>query len=68
MSTDESPQPNLAKVRIGLAMITVVVVAAIVLVFVVEAAAGKAVMFAIATLGVVRAYLLMRDLRREQSG
>ena len=36
--------------------------------FVVEAPAGKALMFAIAVTAFVRAFLLSRSLRREQHG
>ena len=55
------------KVRIGLALIGVVILVALVMVAVVEAPAGKALMFAIAMTALVRAYLLYRDLRREQA-
>ncbi len=64
---DETPQErSVAKVRIGLALIGVVILVALVMVAVVEAPAGKALMFAIALTAMVRAYLLYRDLRREQ--
>ena len=52
--------------RIGLALIGVVILVALVMIAVIEAPAGKAVMFAIALTAFVRAYLLYRDLRREQ--
>jgi len=64
---DETPQEiSVAKVRIGLALIGVVILVALVMVAVVEAPAGKALMFAIALTAVVRAYMLYRSLRREQ--
>jgi hypothetical protein len=65
---DETPQErSVVKVRIGLALIGVVILVALVMVAVVEAPAGKALMFAIALTAMVRAYLLYRDLRREQA-
>jgi hypothetical protein len=64
---DETPQElSVAKVRIGLALIGVVILVALVMLVVVEAPAGKAVMFAIALTAMVRAYMLYRSLRREQ--
>jgi hypothetical protein len=65
---DESGQPDIAKVRIGLAIVTVVVIIAVVLVFAIDSAAGKAIMFAVAVTAVVRAYMLTRSLRRDQRG
>ena len=64
--SDAHPDPQLdrRKVRIGLAMISVVVAAAIVLLFVIDDPFGRAVMFAVAALGVIRAFLLTRSLRR----
>jgi hypothetical protein len=56
------------KVRIGLAIISLVVVIAIVLFAVVDAPAGKALMFAVAATAIVRAFLLVRWLRSEQAG
>jgi hypothetical protein len=63
---DAHPDPQLdrRKVRIGLAMISVVVVVAIVLVFVVDDPLGRSIMFGVAALGLVRAFLLTRSLRR----
>jgi hypothetical protein len=66
MAPDE-PQMNLAKVRIGLAIISVVVLVAVVMFFAVEPPAGKAVMFAIALTAFVRAALLVRSLRRDST-
>jgi hypothetical protein len=64
---DETPRErSVTKVRIGLALIGVVILVALVMMVVVEAPAGKAVMFAIALTALVRAYLLYRSLRREQ--
>lgn len=62
------PEPTFdrRKIRIGLAVISGVVVAALVMFFVVSAPAGKAVMFAIAATALVRAYLLTRSLRADQ--
>jgi Flp pilus assembly protein TadB len=64
MTAPEAPQPDRRKVRIGLAIISVVVVVAVVLFAVVDDPIGRAVMFAIAALGLVRAYLLSRSLRQ----
>lgn len=66
--TDDDPVFDRRKIRIGLALIAVVVVVAVIMVFAVEAPAGKAVMFAIALTALVRAYLLTKSLRAEQSG
>ena len=68
MPDAQEPQIDRRKIRIGLALIVVVVIAAVILMFVVEAPAGKAVMFAIAVTAFVRAFLLSRSLRREQQG
>ena len=68
MPDAQEPQIDRRKIRIGLALIVLVVIAAVVLMFVVEAPAGKAVMFAIAVTAFVRAFLLSRSLRREQQG
>jgi hypothetical protein len=57
---------NVAKVRIGLALIGIVIAVALVMTVVIEAPVGKAVMFAIALTAFVRAYLLYRSLRNEQ--
>ena len=53
------------KVRMGLAIISVVVVLAVVLLFVVEGPVGKALMFAVAATAIVRVALLVRWLRSE---
>jgi hypothetical protein len=68
MPDAQEPQIDRRKIRIGLALISLVVIAAVILMFVVEAPAGKAVMFAIAVTAFVRAFLLSRSLRREQQG
>jgi hypothetical protein len=60
-------QQDPRKVRIGLAIITVVAIIAVGMFFVVDAAAGKAVMFAVAATAFVRVYLLFRWLRRSQA-
>jgi hypothetical protein len=57
------PQPNKARVRIGLGIITVVFAVSLAMVFLVSAPAGKAVMFAIALTAFVRVVLLFRSLR-----
>ncbi len=53
------------KVRFGLAVVGVVLVIALVLLLIVDSAFGKAIMFAIAAVALVRAYLLSRWLRNE---
>jgi hypothetical protein len=68
MPDDLPPQIDRRKIRIGLALISLVVVAAAVAMVLVEAPAGKAVMFAIAATAFVRAYLLTRSLRAERAG
>lgn len=60
---DARPDPR--KVRLGLAVVGVVLVVALVLLLVIDSAFGKAVMFAIAAVALVRAYLLSRWLRAE---
>ena len=62
--TAPDPQLDPRKVRIGLIMISIVVVVAIVLLFVVDDPFGRAVMLGVAALGVIRAFLLARSLRR----
>ena len=59
------PQPSRAKIRIGLGLITIVFAVSLPMVFLVEAPAGKAVMFAIALTAFVRVVLLFRSLRAE---
>ena len=59
---------NPTKVRIGLAIIGVVVLVALGLVAVIDSPLGKAIMFAVAVTAFVRAYVLYRALRREQQG
>lgn len=66
MTDPSGPQRDPRKVRMGLAIISIVVVLALVLVFVVEAPAGKALMFAVAATAIVRAFLLVRWLRSEE--
>jgi hypothetical protein len=48
----------------GLALIGVVLIVALVMVVVIESAAGKSVMFAIALVAFVRLFLLTRSIRR----
>jgi hypothetical protein len=61
--TDPEPQLDRRKVRIGLVMISAVVVVALVLVAVIDDPFGRAVMVAVAALAIVRAFLLSRSLR-----
>jgi hypothetical protein len=65
MVEEPLPQIDRRKVRIGLAVIGAVITVALVLVAVIEAPAGKAVMFAIAVTALVRAFLLARSLRAD---
>jgi hypothetical protein len=57
------PEVNRRKVRVGLAMVSVVVVAAVVLFVIIDDPIGRAVMFAVALSGFIRAYLMTRSLR-----
>jgi hypothetical protein len=66
MTDPSDDQRDIRKVRIGLAMVTVVVVIAIVALVVVESALGKAIMFAVAATAIVRAFLLVRWLKRSE--
>lgn len=59
---------NVTRIRVGLAIIAVVVIVALALVAVIDSPVGRAVMFAVALTGFVRAFLLYRSLRREQRG
>ena len=68
MSDDAPTEIDRTKIRIGLAMIGIVVVAAMIGVAVIDAGAGKALMFAIVVLGLVRLFLLTRSLRQESAG
>jgi hypothetical protein len=63
---DPAPQEmNPAKVRLGLVMVSVVVLVAIILFVLIDDALGRAVMFGVALAGFIRAFLLVRALRRE---
>ncbi len=68
MAADLPPQLDRRKIRLGLAIVTAVVILALVLMAVIEAPAGKAVMFAIAVTAIVRAYLFTRSLRADRAG
>jgi hypothetical protein len=68
MDDAEDLQVDRRKVRLGLAIIGLVLVVSLVMVAVVEAPAGKALMFAIALTALVRAYLLARSLRTQGPG
>jgi hypothetical protein len=59
---DEAPNPK--KVRLGLALLTLVVVAAIIAAIVIDSSFGKAIMVAIAFTVLVRAFLIARWLRQ----
>lgn len=56
--------PNPRKVRIGLAILALVIIAAVVAAFLIDSAVGKAIMVAIAFTVLVRAYLIVRWLRQ----
>ena len=60
---DEPLEYDRTKVRIGLAIIGVVFLVALVAFFVVTAPAGKALMFVIAAMALIRLFLLARSLR-----
>ena len=68
MTEPTGDQRDIRKVRIGLAIISVVVVIAVVALFLVDAAIGKAIMFAVAATAFVRAYGLVRWLRAADAG
>jgi hypothetical protein len=59
-----TPEVDPRKVRIGLIVIVAVVVVAAVLVAVLDDPVGRAAMLAVAAVGIVRAFLLTRSLRR----
>ena len=67
MTEPGDPQLNPRKVRAGLTIICLVVVAAVGLFVVVDAPAGKALMFAVAATAFVRAFLLVRWLRQTET-
>jgi hypothetical protein len=60
------PEVDPRKVRLGLLIVSVVVLVAIVLFFIVASPLGKAIMFAVTVLGVVRVARLVRQLRRQE--
>ena len=62
--TEEPQQVNPTKVRQGLAVVAMVVLMAGVLFLAIDDAFGKAIMFAVAAIALVRAYLLSRSLRK----
>jgi hypothetical protein len=67
MTDPTEAQRDPRKVRLGLAIICVVVVIALGGVVVIDAPAGKALMFAVAATAFVRAFLIFRWLRTERS-
>lgn len=66
MADDTPPEIDPRKIRMGLGLITVVVVVSIVLLFAVGSPLGKAVMFAIAVTAFYRAFRLTRSLHAER--
>ena len=64
VTAPDGSQADPRKVRIGLAIVSLVVLLAVILFVLVDDPIGRAVMFAVAAMGVVRAYLLSRSLRR----
>ena len=61
------PRPDPRKVRAGLVVVVLVVAVSLVLLVVIDDPLGRVVMFGIALTAFVRAFLLTRALRREQS-
>jgi hypothetical protein len=55
--------PDRRKVRAGLALVSIVVLVAIVLAVTVTAPAGRLLMIVIAAVAIIRAFLLTRSLR-----
>ena len=68
MVDDAPPEMDRRKVRMGLALITVVVVAALVLAALIESPVAKAVMTAVVLVGFVRLWLLTRSMRNLPPG
>lgn len=66
MADDTPSEIDRRKIRMGLGLITVVVVVSIVLFFAVGSPLGKAVMLAIAVTALYRAFRLTRSLRAER--
>ena len=64
---DDAPQLDPRKIRLGLAIVTAIVVVALILLVIVDDPIGKAVMAGVAAVGVVRAFLLRRSLRADPS-
>lgn len=62
---DVPPELDRSRIRIGLAMITIVMIVALVMIAVIDSGVGKAVMFGVAFLAFVRLFLLARSLRRD---
>lgn len=56
-------EPNRKRIRLGLAFLALVVLVSLVMVFLVDAPAGKAVMLVIAGFTIVRTFMLVRTLR-----
>lgn len=66
MSDDEPSAPDRQKVRMGLAVISLVLLVAVVLMLMIDDRLGHAVMFAVALTAIIRAYLLTRSLRSDR--
>ena len=67
-SVDQSPnEVDPRRVRIGLAILTVVFLIALVLVAVVDDPVGRAMMVAVVFISIVRAWLLVRSIRRDRA-
>jgi hypothetical protein len=64
MTEPAADQPDQRRVRIGLAIISLVVLVAAVMFFVVEEPAGKGLMLVIAGVAIARMVMLVRWVRR----
>ena len=63
--TDATPEIDPRKVRIGVALISVIFVVAVVLFFVADDTLGRAIFFAVAVACLIRMWLLVRWVRRD---
>jgi hypothetical protein len=68
MTDPSSDHLDPRRVRLGLAIVVGVVVIALVMAVVVDAPAGRALMIVIAATAIVRAFMLVRWIRRTQGG
>ncbi|MFL6204596.1 MAG: hypothetical protein ACJ739_04525 [Acidimicrobiales bacterium] len=62
--SDPDAQLDPRRVRIGLIMISAVVVVAVVLIAVIDDPFGRAIMVGVAAVAIIRAFLLSRSLRK----